>query len=353
EATPCSPYPALPAFPAEEVCDLTARNDGFPWYCGRPGKKELTCSDYVSARKIDYPSFLPLTEAEEQLIEITESKRPFLIPNDIELDVKPLPGPVELTRRLPTLPCNRRDLNETFSETDQFGYLYNHSWRPFACRLPQVDAGFLQQCLKDTQILYLGDSNTRLQMDLLTPQVNCKNKIARARSTWHAPLWCDNDRLNISVKYFPPMHPFYGSIGELLKPEVLSSEVSKIDAVPARGKFIVHLHHFLHFMPFHLALAEQRLKAVRAAVKRLLARNPQVFVVYQSAFASYDRSPKNKHKLNAMLVEIQRTVMRGLGPRVMFVQALPIMVALENKSGHPKESDQFLALYMGHICGRK
>ena len=135
-------------------------------------------------------------------------------------------------------------------------------------------------------------------------------------------------------------------------PEVLRSSVKEMDAIPARGKYIVHLHHFLHFMPFHFGLVEHRLHLLRAATERLLARNPQVIVVYQSAFSSYDHSPKNKHKLNALLVELQRTVMSGLGPRVMFVRTFPITVAIENKSGHPKESNKFMSLYMGHICGR-
>ncbi|GFR73955.1 NXPE family member 3, partial [Elysia marginata] len=352
EATPCSPYPALPAFSADEICNLTNKNGGFPWYCGKPIKKGLNCSDYVSARKIDYPSFLPLTAAEEELIELTESKRPFLIPSSISFDVRPKTGTTDTTLPLPTLPCNQRDFSQTFTETDQFGYLYAHQWRPFACRLPNVTADFLQQCLKDTQILYLGDSNTRLQMDIVTPLVNCRNIIKRARHNWHAPLWCDNEALKISVKYFPPMHPFYGSVGEQVKPEVLSSPVEKMDAIPATGKYIVHLHLFLHFMPFHLGLAEHRLQLLRSSTERLLARNPHVFVIYQSAFSSYDHSAKNKHKMNILLAELQRTIMAGLGSRVMFVRTFPITVAIENKSGHPKESNQFMNLYMGHICGR-
>ncbi|GFO08604.1 nxpe family member 3 [Plakobranchus ocellatus] len=353
EATPCSPYPALPAFAADEICNLTNRNGGFPWYCGKPMKKDLSCSDYISARKMDSPSFFPLTSAEEELIYLTESKRPFLIPSDITLEVKSKPDTTESTIPLPNLPCNQRDLTQTFQETEQSGYLYNNTWRPFACRLPDVNANFLQQCLKDTQLLYLGDSNSRLQMDILTPLVECRNIIARSKRNWHAPLRCDREELNISIKYFPPMHPFYGSLGEQIKPEVLSSAVEKMDAIPARGKYIVHLHNFLHFMPFHLGLVEHRLRLLRAAVERLLARNPHVFVIYQSAHSAYDHGEKNWHKLNAFLVELQRQIMSGLGPRAMFVRAFSLTVANENKDGHPQISNQFMWLYMGHICGRE
>ena len=137
-----------------------------------------------------------------------------------------------------------------------------------------------------------------------------------------------------------------------MKPKVLSSAVQKMDAIPATGKYIVHLHNFLHFMPFHLGLAEQRLRFLRAAAKRLLARNPHVIVVYQSAHTAYTNSPKNKFKLNALLVELQQTIMSGLGSRAMFVRTFPITVATENNDGHPKQSNIFTKIYMGHICGR-
>ena len=140
--------------------------------------------------------------------------------------------------------------------------------------------------------------------------------------------------------------------GEQVKPEVLISAVEKMDAIPATGKYIVHLHNFLHFMPFHLGLAEQRLRLLRAAAKRLLARNPQVIVVYQSAFSSYDHFMRNKHKLDTQLVELQRSIMCGLGPRAMFVRTLPLTLASENNNSHPEISDQFMLLSMGHICGR-
>ena len=125
-----------------------------------------------------------------------------------------------------------------------------------------------------------------------------------------------------------------------------------MDAIPATGKYIVHLHNYLHFAPFHLGLAEQRLRLLRAAAKRLLARNPHVIVVYQSAHTAYTHSPKNKHKLNALLVELQQKIMSGLGSRAMFVRTFPITVAAENDDCHPKVANLFTKLYMGHICGR-
>ena len=147
------------------------------------------------------------------------------------------------------------------------------------------------------------------------------------------------------VLYFPQ--------GEQVKPEVLRSAVEEMDAIPTTGKYIVHLHNFLHFMPFHLGLTEHRLLQLRAAIERLLVRNPHVIVIYQSAHSSYDHSPNIPHSLITQLVDLQQRTLSGLGSRVMFARTFPIAVAVANSKDHPEISNQFTALYMGHICGRQ
>ena len=137
-----------------------------------------------------------------------------------------------------------------------------------------------------------------------------------------------------------------------MTPNVTSSAVKQMDAIPASGKYLVFLHNFHHFMLPHFGLVEQRLLHLRAAAERLLARNPHVIVVYQSAFSVYEMRRTMRHMWNELLVELQRTIMSGLGSRAIFVRTLPITVATENKISHPSNSDQFTKLYMGHICGR-
>ncbi|CAL1537195.1 unnamed protein product, partial [Lymnaea stagnalis] len=203
ETTPCSPLPFLPGFPETEVCNLTDVN-GFSWFCGKPVKNDLlNCTDFVSSKKLNVPSYYPLTEAEEELIVMSETKRPFMIPNKITIQVLPAQTGTEVFPQ-PDLPCSKRNLSLTFDDVNSSGFFYNKTWRPLACQLPQVDKEFLRTCLNNTQMIIIGDSNSRKQMDIVTQIVGCTEKIKRTQVTWHAPLWCDVDSLGLSIKYYPP-----------------------------------------------------------------------------------------------------------------------------------------------------
>ncbi|CAL1535999.1 unnamed protein product [Lymnaea stagnalis] len=347
ETTPCSPLPFLPGFPEPEVCNLTDVN-GFPWFCGKPVKKDLlNCSDFVSSKKLNSTSYYPLTEAEEELIVMLETKSPFMIANNITIIV--LPG--ETDKKVfpqPDVLCDKRNLSLTFDDVSSSGFFYNKTWMPLACQLPRVEKEFLRKCLNNTQMIIIGDSNSRNQMDIITKMVNCTEKVNRTQVTWHAPLWCDVEDLGLSIKYYPPKMPFYGSVGEDLPNHVLYSSVSQLDAIPADGKYLVHLHHFLHLVPFHLSIAEHWLRLIRKAIERLMARNPHVIVVYQSAFTAFNRYML----MSGFLLQMQKEILRGLGDRVMFMFTWPITIASENHYGHPTVSDQFTQIYMGHVCGR-
>ncbi|KAH9495290.1 hypothetical protein Btru_016342 [Bulinus truncatus] len=338
EATPCSPFPSLPEYPLEQICNLTDVN-GLPWYCGRPVKSdELNCSHFQSVTKLDLPSYLPLAEAEEMLINMTEQKRPFLIPNDIVIKVVPV-SIIEVDHDKYFL----TELIQTFS----LG-----TWRPLDCKQQDITVDIRDKCLKDTQLILIGDSNGRRQYEILTSILPCEEKIKRTTVIWHAPLRCDNDNNKMSIRYFPHKFPFYGSLKEDIKNEALYSEVNMLDEIPKDGKYVVYIHLFLHLVPFHLSLADQRLRLIREATKRLLARNSRVIVVFQSAHSAYDRTPMNKHKMGAFLLELQRNILKGLGDRVMFVLTWPMTAAVANADGHPQISNIFTHYYLAYVCGR-
>uniref|UniRef100_A0A0B7A9D9 NXPE C-terminal domain-containing protein n=2 Tax=Arion vulgaris TaxID=1028688 RepID=A0A0B7A9D9_9EUPU len=353
ESTPCSSFPAIQSFPSQEVCNLTVANGGFPWYCGMPVKKDvLNCSDWVSVRRMDQINYIPLTEAEEEIIRLSETQGASQIPpNNVILTVK-LSSRNHTVIERPAIMCNQRHLSLTFNDTNQSGYFYNNTWIPYDCKLPRMDNVFLSTCLRNTQMIMIGDSNTRQQMGILAKIVNCTQKIDRTKVAWHAPLQCDNDAIGLSIKYFPPKEPFYGSTHEDIPIEALHSSVILLDSIPSTGNYLVYLHHFLHLITFHLSVAEHRFRLLRAAIERLLARNSKAYVIYQSVHSAYDTRLYNKNKLNVFLLILQRNIFSGLGDRVMFTLTWPMTIAVGNKDGHPPIRNQFTAVYMGYMCGR-
>ncbi|KAK7002653.1 NXPE family member 4, partial [Biomphalaria glabrata] len=140
--------------------------------------------------------------------------------------------------------------------------------------------------------------------------------------------------------------------GQELPKHHVFSETRLLDSIPNEGKFIIYFHHFMHINSFHLSLLENRLQMIREAVKRLLARNPHVIFLYQSAhyvsvLDSYEYTRHGK-----FFAEFQRRVLRGLGERVMFVNVWPMTIAVDNNNVHPPIFADYTKLYTGHICGR-
>ncbi|CAG5126369.1 unnamed protein product, partial [Candidula unifasciata] len=67
ESVPCSPFPIVPGYQKSELCNLTLQN-GSPWFCGRPRKQELTCSDYQRVSYWTKCIAMPITTAEDVLL---------------------------------------------------------------------------------------------------------------------------------------------------------------------------------------------------------------------------------------------------------------------------------------------
>ena len=67
QATLCGPFPVVPGFPV--TCNLTSLNSGLDWFCGKPTKASLRCTDWRLSRSITnrgYPR--PWQSDREQLL---------------------------------------------------------------------------------------------------------------------------------------------------------------------------------------------------------------------------------------------------------------------------------------------
>jgi hypothetical protein len=66
ENTRCLPMSAIPGY--RQVCDVTKRNYGMSWFCGKPSKYGLECTDLVALKSEQHFPDLPLTDAEKFLL---------------------------------------------------------------------------------------------------------------------------------------------------------------------------------------------------------------------------------------------------------------------------------------------
>ena len=66
QLTYCLSVPVIPGFP--EACNMTLLNYGLPWYCGKPSKSYLRCSDWIQTRATQFPNHFPLTKPEDDVL---------------------------------------------------------------------------------------------------------------------------------------------------------------------------------------------------------------------------------------------------------------------------------------------
>ncbi|KAI8796427.1 NXPE family member 3, partial [Biomphalaria glabrata] len=211
EYTPCLPHPYIPGHAGNDVCNLTDML-GSPYFCGRPVKTEfLNCSDFISTKRLNDFSNLALSETETWLLHTPREKRPFFISNNISITVVPAQASNETVLSFSRLKCNERKLSLSFKDNNSFGFFYLGEWRPLTCDLPKLNSSQLRECLADTKVIFLGDSNSRAQYDILSGLVGCQEKMKRNSGVWHAPLLCESENNSISISYLPHSFPFFGS----------------------------------------------------------------------------------------------------------------------------------------------
>ena len=67
-------------------------------------------------------------------------------------------------------PCSERASSDTWTDTSPRGFWDNGRWRPLKCSLPDVTSSFVERCLRNTTVLLLGDSNTRMVRHKVTAE---------------------------------------------------------------------------------------------------------------------------------------------------------------------------------------
>ena len=65
----------------------------------------------------------------------------------------------------------------------------------------------------------------------------------------------------------------------------LVPSASVVDSLPSRGRVWVVMHHYFHMAVYHISAFHNMVKSIRAAVGRLLDRNPDAWVLVQVSAA--------------------------------------------------------------------
>ncbi|CAG5114478.1 unnamed protein product, partial [Candidula unifasciata] len=327
EVTVCSATPNIPGRSC--VCNLTSVNQQ-SLYCGRPVDSRLTCEDWVETFSLPIPPPHNVTPAENNLIKTIP--RPIserTISHNITIVAKS-------TGQLPKLkPCSETSPASTWdTEYQPQGYWTSNNWQSLICERPKMTAAWTISCLKNSSVWVFGDSNGVRLVGVTSALTQAEKRT----ETWPEQFIKTDQQNGIHFIFTPLEYPVY--LGQAWRRRLPYGGVAKqIDQIPSNGTHLLMIHYYLHITPSHLNIAYLRLTAVRDAIQRLLARNPNVVVGIRGPHVSSVELNFNHavggDNLGRYLLAMTRHVFVDLMHKVILLDGWEMTVALENSWYHP------------------
>ncbi|XP_033761021.1 NXPE family member 4-like isoform X2 [Pecten maximus] len=142
------------------VCNLTAQNFGYSWFCGKP--ISLRCKDWKAVSG-SLKTFLP-----EYIVNKTR-KQHMVLENRVTIQIN---GDTDIMPRS-GISCHDRPKLSTWSEKVPTGFYYKNTWNFANCRgqVKWTERSYIK-CLSGRHLLIIGDSTTRQIVTYLTQELN-------------------------------------------------------------------------------------------------------------------------------------------------------------------------------------
>ncbi|CAG5114477.1 unnamed protein product, partial [Candidula unifasciata] len=241
--------------------------------------------------------------------------------------------------QLPKLkPCSETSIIYTWDiEPRPRGYWTpGNYWQSLVCERPNITADWTVSCLRNSTVWIFGDSNGWALINTLSNLTEVENN----SGSWPYQF-IRRDKINgITFRFTPIEYPVY--LGQVWRPRLPYGGVAKqIDEISSNGTHFLVIHYYMHLAPSHLNIAYLRLTAVRDAIQRLLARNPNVVVgirgPHVSSFEFNFNHAVGGDNLGTYLLEMIRHVFVDLRHKVIFLDGWEKTIALANSWYHPDE----------------
>ncbi|CAG5136527.1 unnamed protein product, partial [Candidula unifasciata] len=256
-----------------------------------------------------------------------------------------------VTRLTSSQNCSSVPPRLTWEQPEPTGYLYKGLWHSYLCRRPER---VTKSCLRNINIIFLGDSNARQLYEDISPRSSCKEQIIKQYSSWHKPLKCINKDLNFTLEWIPHSNPFRTSHLVWAGLDWIKASNRVIDEVPSTGRYLIHIHHYLHAASAHLSAHISMMVAIKESLSKLLKRNSNVIVVIQGAHVAWELGSKITYMqgdgLRRVFTDIHYELFKDMRDQVFYLQTADITIAALNSNAHPPFNWQISNMVTGFIC---
>ncbi|XP_030225913.1 NXPE family member 3 isoform X3 [Gadus morhua] len=366
ETTACLPC-LPPDYPLRPLCNHTDPHTGEPWYCYKP--ERLGCDFRVNHAMGGYQK--PLYSKQEALLFrrsgavrllfsfVTYISGAFiLVPlitrSGVNLKVVlHASGPDSIDVLPQKIDGQKLENSSTRAELVKYtpaGYYYQSYWKPVggtpARRFDTSSS--ITQCLTGKVINMYGDSTMRQWFEYLSAFIPVFNL---HRSKMVGPLMAVDSKHNILMKYRchgPPIR---------IRPVVVSElryVANELDGLAGGPDTVVLFSVWAHFTSFPVEVYIRRMRHIRRATVRLLARGPGTLVVIRSAnFVAMDQttSTHSSDWFSLQMDGVLRAMFQGMA--VVLVDAWEMTLA--HHSAHnihppPPVIKNMVDLVLAHVC---
>ncbi|XP_035698738.1 NXPE family member 3-like [Branchiostoma floridae] len=136
-------------------------------------------------------------------------------------------------------------------------------------------------CLQNKELYFMGDSTGRQWFELLVDTLRLKHMNTDPFITRRAgPHLAINEKRNITVRFRVHGYPLRTGGLNVSHVNFLAREIDTIHGGPG---YVLVISVWAHFTSFHLDIYIERMRAIRAAILRLLSRSPGTLVVLKTA----------------------------------------------------------------------
>ncbi|XP_060072616.1 NXPE family member 4-like [Ylistrum balloti] len=340
ETTPCGPLPVIQGF--KNLYNLTEMAYNMPWYCVKPKSDELTDKHWkysVTAANFTLP--LNVTR-----VLLAHQHKPLLKRIVLKVDG-------EKTMETSRSPCHKLAPEKTW-EVGTSGFYYNNTWVNINCRHQYKQTpNQYAECLQGRHLLLIGDSNIRSYIEFFTKFLRLKVTIGNPMENAPGVVLGHNRARSISVTWRSHGVPYFAAFPYSNRLLIPTSLILDRLNVRSDSRTIVVIHLWTHFLTIPIHVVEERIRDVRKAIERLLARAPYVTVVIKGPQSHLENQIFLQVDFKRVSFErIWRNEFQYLKNRVIYLNYWDITTGSESKQLHPgpKILDDMVSIFINHVC---
>lgn len=349
EETLCGTEPKVYGY--KSACNLTILNDGNSWYCGKPLKTGLYCSNISTFRQMHQ-----LADRRELISKQDPDEWQHASGyGEVDKTVSVMSKKMDIPRH--AVACHVAEKNSSWTYSTPSGYHFNNIYHMLHCRHTiKLNPSGYRNCLRNKTLVLMGDSTVRQYVDylvqkvLLSPAIDLKNLEDR-RGFYRPDVSFSNFGIRVIYKIHEmPMH------ARSKNAKGITSVATEIDSLAKSNisgeNLVVFVCYGSHMLPYPLNRYRERIQRLASAIENLLAVKPKANIFIKGPHVYFYEKRFFDIRVSLITKDIIFQEFKNLMNRVIYLDLWSLTTAMNNSDLHPEPHimDFQLQQFMSYVC---